>query len=56
MWLGTSGTTSKPKAVPLRQGQIIDNGAILAATIGLQASDICYGIMPLYVTRAGRER
>ena len=48
LMLRTSGTTSKPKAVPLRQGQIIDNGAVLAATIGLKSSDICYGIMPLY--------
>ena len=48
LMLRTSGTTSKPKGVPLRQGQIVANGAILAATIGLRRDDICYGIMPLF--------
>ena len=48
LMLRTSGTTSKPKGVPLRQSQIVVNGAILAATIGLKSDDICYGIMPLF--------
>ena len=46
--LCTSGTTSTPKGVPLKQGQIVLNGAILAASIGLEENDICYGIMPLF--------
>jgi hypothetical protein len=48
LMLRTSGTTSKPKGVPLKQGPIISNGAILAATIGLRPDDVCYGIMPLF--------
>ena len=48
LMLRTSGTTSKPKGVPLMQGQIVVNGAILAATIGLKSDDVCYGIMPLF--------
>ena len=48
LMLRTSGTTSKPKGVPIKQGPILANGAILAATIGLRPDDICYGIMPLF--------
>lgn len=48
LMLRTSGTTSKPKGAPLQQGQIVANGAILAATIGLRRDDVCYGIMPLF--------
>ena len=46
--LGTSGTTSKPKGVPLTQESIIHNGQILASTLGLRETDVCYSIMPLF--------
>jgi acyl-CoA synthetase (AMP-forming)/AMP-acid ligase II len=48
LMLRTSGTTAMPKGVPLRQGQLVRNGAILAASIGLRSDDVCYGIMPLF--------
>ena len=48
LMLRTSGTTSKPKGVPLKHGQIVDNGAIIASTLGLTRHDMCYGIMPLF--------
>jgi len=46
--LATSGTTSKPKAVPLLHGSILRNGHIIAKSLGLKESDICYNIMPLF--------
>lgn len=45
--LRTSGTTSVPKVVPLRQRDLVLNGAILADGIGLSASDVTYSVMPL---------
>jgi acyl-CoA synthetase (AMP-forming)/AMP-acid ligase II len=46
--LGTSGTTSKPKGVPIRHSNIVRNSFILAASLGLNKDDICYSIMPLF--------
>jgi acyl-CoA synthetase (AMP-forming)/AMP-acid ligase II len=46
--LGTSGTTSKPKGVPIRHSSIVRNGFILASSLGLRKDDICYSIMPLF--------
>ena len=46
--LRTSGTTARPKGVPLQQGALVTNGAILAASMGLQESDVCYSCMPLF--------
>ena len=46
--LRTSGTTARPKGVPLKQGDLVKNGEILASSMGLKESDICYSIMPLY--------
>jgi hypothetical protein len=48
LMLRTSGTTSQPKGVPLKQGELVANGYVLAATIGLREDDVCYGIMPLF--------
>ncbi len=45
--LRTSGTTSVPKVVPLRQRDLVLNGAILADGIGITANDVTYSIMPL---------
>lgn len=45
--LRTSGTTSVPKVVPLRQRDLVLNGAILADSIGLSARDVTYSVMPL---------
>ena len=46
--LGTSGTTSRPKGVPLLHGSIVQNGHILASSLGLRETDVCYSIMPLF--------
>lgn len=45
--LRTSGSTSTPKVVPLRQRDLVWNAAILAGGIGISASDVTYSIMPL---------
>ena len=45
--LRTSGTTSIPKIVPLRQCDLIINAAILADSIGITSSDVTYSVMPL---------
>ena len=46
--LRTSGTTSKPKGVPLRQRALLTNAHCLAASLGLSAEDVCLNTMPLY--------
>ena len=46
--LRTSGTTSKPKGVPLRQGQLVRNGLLLSGTIKLEPNDVCINAMPLF--------
>jgi len=46
--LRTSGTTSTPKGVPLRQGQLVTNGVLLGASFELGPSDICLNVMPLF--------
>lgn len=45
--LRTSGTTSLPKLVPLRQGDLVLNAALLADGLGISASDVTYSVMPL---------
>ncbi|MDR6232423.1 AMP-binding protein [Pseudomonas oryzihabitans] len=45
--LRTSGSTSIPKVVPLRQRDLVWNAAILADGIGINASDVTYSVMPL---------
>lgn len=46
--LRTSGTTARPKGVPLQQGSLLNNGAIIAAAMQLTSSDVCYSVMPLF--------
>lgn len=46
--LGTSGTTSKPKGVPIRHSSLVFNSFIIASSLGLRADDTCYSIMPLF--------
>jgi acyl-CoA synthetase (AMP-forming)/AMP-acid ligase II len=48
MLLRTSGTTSKPKIVPLRAGALTSNGAVLAGSLGLRPDDCCINAMPLF--------
>jgi len=46
--LHTSGTTSRPKAVPLRQRNIAASAHTIAATYGLGPDDRSYCLMPLF--------
>ena len=46
--LHTSGTTSKPKMVPLSQGNLHASARNIVATLRLTPSDRCLNIMPLF--------
>ena len=46
--LHTSGTTSRPKIVPLTQGNLHASARSIAATLGFSASDRGLNIMPLF--------
>ena len=46
--LHTSGTTSRPKIVPLRQAQICASAANIAASLQLDRNDTALGVMPLF--------
>jgi len=46
--LHTSGTTSKPKTVPIRQRNLTASTSTIVATYGLDEDDITYCVMPLF--------
>ncbi len=46
--LHTSGTTSRPKIVPLTQGNLVASAMNIASTLRLKESDRCLNIMPLF--------
>lgn len=46
--LHTSGTTSRPKVVPLTQSNLFASGGNIAATLALTPADHCLNIMPLF--------
>lgn len=46
--LHTSGTTSRPKLVPLTQRNLLASARNIAETLQLQAVDRCLNIMPLF--------
>lgn len=46
--LHTSGTTSRPKIVPLTQGNICTSARNIRATLELAESDRCLNVMPLF--------
>ena len=46
--LHTSGTTSRPKMVPLTQGNLCASAGNIAATLGLTREDRCLNVMPLF--------
>jgi len=46
--LHTSGTTGKPKRVPLRQDRVCRNAAAIAGSLGLTTADRCLNLMPLF--------
>ncbi|MDP6563295.1 MAG: acyl--CoA ligase [Alphaproteobacteria bacterium] len=48
MILHTSGTTSRPKMVPLSQANICASATHIARTLALTADDRCLNIMPLF--------
>ncbi|MGH1351693.1 MAG: acyl--CoA ligase [Methyloligellaceae bacterium] len=46
--LHTSGTTSRPKVVPLTQANLFASGNNISETLGLTPDDSCLNIMPLF--------
>ena len=46
--LHTSGTTSRPKIVPLTQTNILTSARNIQSTLGIVQSDLCLNIMPLF--------
>ncbi|HEY6360900.1 MAG TPA: acyl--CoA ligase [Vicinamibacterales bacterium] len=46
--LHTSGTTSRPKIVPLTQRNVVSSARHIAATLELVPADVCLNIMPLF--------
>lgn len=46
--LHTSGTTSRPKLVPLSHANLAASAGHIGATLALQADDRCLNIMPLF--------
>lgn len=46
--LHTSGTTSRPKIVPLRQANVTASAYHIKETLALQPDDVCLNIMPLF--------
>ncbi|MGI9262754.1 MAG: acyl--CoA ligase, partial [Woeseiaceae bacterium] len=46
--LHTSGTTSRPKIVPLQHGNVCASAANIQNTLCLETSDVCLNIMPLF--------
>ena len=46
--LHTSGTTARPKRVPLTQAQLIASAENIARTLRLAPSDRCLNVMPLF--------
>ena len=48
MALHTSGTTSRPKLVPLTHANICSSGRNVAATLALTENDRCLNVMPLF--------
>ncbi|MGE0821284.1 MAG: acyl--CoA ligase [Candidatus Binatia bacterium] len=48
LFLHTSGTTSRPKGVPLSHGNLITSSANVVATYALTAGDVALCVMPLF--------
>lgn len=46
--LHTSGTTARPKLVPLTHANLVASARSIAATLALDASDRCLNVMPLF--------
>jgi acyl-CoA synthetase (AMP-forming)/AMP-acid ligase II len=46
--LHTSGTTARPKIVPLLQRNVLASARHISATLALEPGDVCLNIMPLF--------
>ena len=46
--LHTSGTTSRPKMVPLTHANLLASAGNIAATLRLSEADLCLNVMPLF--------
>ena len=52
--LDTSGTTLRPKMVPLTDSNLLASAGNIAATLQLTAEDRCLNIMPLFYIHGRR--
>lgn len=48
LYLHTSGTTARPKLVPLRHDNLVTSALNMVETLGLSHSDRCLNLMPLF--------
>lgn len=48
LFLHTSGTTSRPKLVPLRHGNLISSARNMVGALRLSTADRCLNLMPLF--------
>jgi acyl-CoA synthetase (AMP-forming)/AMP-acid ligase II len=46
--LHTSGTTSRPKIVPLSQSNVCASAGNIQTTLNLESGDVCLNVMPLF--------
>ncbi|MFN8624652.1 MAG: AMP-binding protein [Candidatus Binatia bacterium] len=46
--LNTSGTTTRPKTVPLTHANLVHSAHNIARTLALEAGDCCLNVMPLF--------
>ena len=46
--LRTSGSTSKPKVVPIKMNALVSNSRIIAKNLGLKKEDVALNAMPLF--------
>ncbi len=46
--LHTSGTTSRPKIVPLSQANVCASAGNIQETLSLESADVCLNVMPLF--------
>ena len=46
--LHTSGTTARPKQVPLSHGNLLASARVIAGSLGLGPGDRCLAVMPLF--------
>ncbi|GMU70839.1 MAG: hypothetical protein AMXMBFR42_03060 [Burkholderiales bacterium] len=48
LWLHTSGTTARPKKVPLTQSNLVASAEAMIASVALTSSDRCLHVLPMF--------